>query len=124
MLKKVIFFLMRQVTTHILRCNTSWLSKQFVFLTFLGRFLPIKLRPLFGAVFFCFDSGGYGASVGPESDRFIRGECCNAIIQLAESGGAEPPLPRGRIMRTESAQLLNLNPAEGSVPAGLKPMRV
>ncbi len=52
MINTGIFFLKTWDVAYILQCNTNWLSKRFVFLTFLGRFLPIKLRPLFGAVFF------------------------------------------------------------------------
>ena len=52
MLQRLIFFLIPGGVIHTLHCNMNWLSKRFVFLTFLGRFLPIKLRPLFGAVFF------------------------------------------------------------------------
>ena len=52
MLQRLIFFLIPGGVIHTLHCSMNWLSKRFVFLTFLGRFLPIKLRPLFGAVFF------------------------------------------------------------------------
>ena len=56
-MKSSIFFLKPDEVQRILRCNTNRVSKRFVFSILLGRFLPIKLRPLFGAVFFAFYQG-------------------------------------------------------------------